>query len=641
MKRLVRCGRWALFALVGAWGARGQHFDAALIPPELSRDAHAVLRQSATTFDVKSPGAAVEHRRRVITVLDEAGRPYATAAVAYDKFRKLKALSARLLDGNGRVLRTLKRGDFEDVPATSGTSLYDDNRVAFAELADRTYPFTVDLEYELEHDGLLDWPDWTPQFESVGVELSLFELRVPEGMEIRYRARHMDLQPEVRQERGTSVYRWTARGLPPWKAEPWGPSWEAFAPRLITAPPAFEIEGHRGDMTTWERFGRWYAALNAGRDVLPEAERARLLALVAGAENDRETVRRLYEDLQRRTRYVSVQLGLGGWQTFDARYVLDRGYGDCKALVNHMKAMLAAVGIASVPALVRAGTGVPDIDPEFSHHAFDHVVLAVPLATRDTVWLETTSRTMPFGRLGAFTEGRFALLAAPRGSRLVRTPGSAADDNRQARHAAVAITPTGSATMQVRTRYTGNQQDRLRNALTQVSGTDRLEWLGERISLPGARLTQADFSGFDRGEPVVDIPMTVEAPRLASRAGARLLLQPNLFERWATVPPRMEEPRSQPVRLFSYPFSDVDSLLFCVPSWFVLEAGLDPVSIETDFARYEASLAAQPDGSLLYVRRVSFYETELPASEYEAFRDFMQRMVESDRAQIVLKEKER
>ncbi len=59
----------------------------------------------------------------------------------------------------------------------------------------------------------------------------------------------------------------------------------------------------------------------------------------------RQKVFALYDYLQKNTRYISVQLGIGGWQPFPADYVATKRYGDCKALSNFMVALLKEAGI--------------------------------------------------------------------------------------------------------------------------------------------------------------------------------------------------------------------------------------------------------------------------------------------------------
>ena len=48
--------------------------------------------------------------------------------------------------------------------------------------------------------------------------------------------------------------------------------------------------------------------------------KAEILKLIEGASTNLEKIEILYRYLQENTRYVSVQLGIGGWQTFDARH---------------------------------------------------------------------------------------------------------------------------------------------------------------------------------------------------------------------------------------------------------------------------------------------------------------------------------
>jgi hypothetical protein len=610
-----------------------ESFAAASIPAGLAGDAPVVVRLYDHSFTIRDSRRSTERVRRVVTVLGPEGRNEGVAVVPYDKFSSIRRFEGQIRDASGRVVRRLRRSELGDYSAISGFSLYEDVRVRTAELYHDVYPYTVELEYEVEHSGSLFYPSWYPQETSAPVQLARFTVERPATVPIRYHTHRLAVEPEVSEARGRRHYRWQVANLPTWRPEPGGPAWSEQMGAVHTAPVEFVIEGTNGSMASWSEFAGWYHRLGEGRQRLPADAEAQVRQLVATIEDDREKVRVLYRFMQEKTRYVSVQLGLGGWQPFDARYVHERSYGDCKALTNYLQALLRVAGIEAFPALIYSGVRHAGVDPDFPRNAFNHAILYVPLG-QDAVWLEATSRTAPFGHIGAFNEDRWALVVRPGGGELVRTPRSTAEQNRQARRATVRLRADGNAAAEVETRFTGNQQDRVRDALVEASARDRERWLHDEIGLSSFRVVAADYSSFEARSEEPALALRLELPRHAARTGSRLFLQPNLMERATYVPPPMTR-RTQPVQL-SYAYLDEDEVVYELPEGFRLEAAPEPVQLEAAFGSFHAATEVTQEGHLRYSRRLELSEAVIPAEQYEAYRAFWSAVVQADRAQAVL-----
>ncbi|NJO92053.1 MAG: transglutaminase domain-containing protein [Chloroflexia bacterium] len=189
------------------------------------------------------------------------------------------------------------------------------------------------------------------------------------------------------------IYTWQEENIPAEKPEDrFMISFDKKTPYLLTSPNEFIMGGLNGNMADWKTFGSFFYNLNSNRDNLSPEFETRIKQLVNNVTDKKEIVKILYNYLQKNTRYVSIQLGIGGYQTLEASFVEKKGYGDCKALSNYMKAMLKSLGIASYQALI---SSEEDIIAEFPSNQFDHVILCVPLQ-KDTLWLECTNQTIPF-----------------------------------------------------------------------------------------------------------------------------------------------------------------------------------------------------------------------------------------------------
>ncbi|RAK65741.1 DUF3857 domain-containing protein [Hymenobacter edaphi] len=626
--------------LLGAAGARAgadPHWPVAAIPAALRENAHAVIRQQDDIITVKGAGRLVHTIHLVATVLDEQGERYGAAVVGYDKLHQISYLRGSVYDADGRLIRSLRAADTKDYSAHDGFSLFTDNRVRVSDLRQARYPYTAEFEYELVSTNTLAFPAWSPQEdEHVSVEHATLRVVTPPELPLRYREERLPAGSAVAQSQqgALRVYTWQFQLLPAVEREPYSPPLAELVPTVYTAPTAFEVQGYPGALTSWQQLGQWGFQLTQDRMTLTPETEARVKELVKGVDDPRARARKVYELLQSSTRYVSVQLGIGGYQPFPASTVASTGYGDCKALSNYCLALLKAAGVESYAAWISAGRQKAAVRTSFPNDQFNHVILCVPLQA-DTVWLECTSQTEAFGYLGSFTGNRHALLLTPQGGKLVRTPANAALDNRQYRRAEVQIDEQGHGRATVRTTSTGEQQDELAQIMHQLPADEQRKQAYQRLALPAVTIEQSSWQQNHRGaQPVVTERLTLALPSYASRTGRRLFLTPNLLNRLPPPAPRVGA-RQAPLQLAT-PFVDADTIRFRVPAGYKPEAVPAPVQLRTAFGSYEAQTQVLPDGTVQYTRRLQMPAGRFEAKEYEAYEDFRQRISKADRAQLVL-----
>ncbi|HEY6951110.1 MAG TPA: DUF3857 and transglutaminase domain-containing protein, partial [Bacteroidota bacterium] len=575
----------------------------------------------------------VETRKLVVTIYNKDGQEYGEMVRQYGKFSKIVDFSGVLYDAAGEKIRELESKDINDYSAFSDYSLYEDTRMRIGRLYHDRYPYTVEFTYEISYDGPLEWPDWYSRMSLYPVEESTFRVTLPSDEELRYWANSDTLRPVVTNSGRSKTYFWEAHNLPELSRDVVGDEYQDVAPMVLIAPSAFEVEGFKGSMSSWNEFGKWFGELSKDKDRLPEAALNDIRALVRPGDDEHERIRKIYEYMQKRTRYVSVQLGIGGWQPYDATYVHDRGYGDCKALSNYTVGLLKAAGITAYPVLIESGNGIRPLIREFPSNQFNHVIVCVP-AAHDTTWLECTSQTDPAGHLGSFTENRDALMITPGGGILVRTPTSQPGSNLQRRTVLINLDFTGDAYGAAFFRWEGDQQDRVRSALDDATPEDRTKWVVRDIDIPNVRINQCKIDGIKSHAEGVRAEVEFSVPHFGSVSGNRIFFQPNAVERNRRIPPAVDK-RLSPVRYF-YPYRDVDSILYAIPEGFKTESIPARVSLQSPFATFTSVLSASGDSLLTYVRTLEVTRYTIPADQYKEYRKFFTDVAKAERAQVVL-----
>jgi hypothetical protein len=611
-------------------------YAASKISPALIKNANAVLRLENIKFEILSPKEAVETNHYVITILNENGDDWAEFEEYYDKLREINSVEGFLYDANGKQLKKIKTKDLQDVSGVSDYSLMDDNRVKKHNFYYKVYPYTVEYETVIHFKNTLFFPMWSPQGgEKLSVEQSGINIVCPVDYQFRYKAFKYSGEPVTVIEKNKKTVTWTAKDMPAIVKEPFGPLWHELTTVVIFGPTEFQVGDYKGNMGSWQDFGKFVYALKQGRDVLPANIKQTIHQITDGVSDERKKIQLLYEFMQRNTRYISIQLGIGGWQPFDATYVATKGYGDCKALSNYMYSILKEAGITSYYTVIRAGKNADYITDDFPSQQFNHVILCVPIK-KDTVWLECTDQTMPAGYLGDFTCNRYALLVNENGGSLVRTPKYGLADNLETRKLKAVLDEEASLKIEVMTTYKGLEQDDVHGMINYLSKDKVKEYLQKQLDFPTYDLDKFEYKENKSTIPEVEEKLDLYVSNYASITGKRLFIIPNVMSRSYTKLKTEEERKYDIVLRDEY--KHIDSVEIVIPEGYETEALPQPVAIETKFGKYY-STTKLVGNKILYYRTREQYNGTFPANDYAALVNYYDAVYKSDRNRVVLVKK--
>jgi hypothetical protein len=348
-----------LVCLFAITGRAQQNYDASLIPKELMSYASAVVRYSDEGIEVKDLDNTIYHIKEAITVLNKNGDKHAEIGVWHNKSNVIRYIKGTVYNSFGKPTGKFSEKDFEDANAASNASLFEDSRVKHFSPAVMDYPYTVEYEYEIRSKQTLNFFDWTPNpATGVSVEKSSYTFASKPDFKINYKEINTPEKAVIATNaQGLQTYSWHINNLKAVKTEPFSPNPEKYLTLVKIAPVKFEYEGIYGSYNNWQELGKWiYDKLLLNRDQLPAVTTDYIKQLTADITDPKLKTKKIYEYMQQKTRYVSIQMGIGGYQPFPASDVDQSNYGDCKALVNYTRALLKTVGIDSWYCVVKSGS---------------------------------------------------------------------------------------------------------------------------------------------------------------------------------------------------------------------------------------------------------------------------------------------
>jgi hypothetical protein len=619
------------------WGndnyAQNIQYPVSDIDSSLLKKANVVLRCEETRITINNQKSASISKKYVVTILNSAGDEKAAFNESYDDFRSLESIEGKLFDADGRKIGSLKKADLIDQAILSGENMADDYRAKYFDFHCKNYPYTVEYDYTVKLNGIFSFPGWLPVAdEKFSVQNSLFSVSCPADYTIHYKILNPGNYIHFDSTTENNTHQWSVTNVPAFVSQPYEPEWNKITPAVYLAPADFEIQGYKGNMASWKSFGDFIYGLNQNRDILPDNLKKEVHFLIDSVSDVRKKIEVLYDFLQHNTRYVSVQLGIGGWQTFDAAHVASTGYGDCKALSNYMHSLLKEANIKSYCALIKGGYDADSLLQDFPSNQFNHVIVCVPLQ-KDTVWLECTSQDCPAGYLGRFTSNRYALLFDENGGKIVHTPKYTLTDNLQCRKLTASIDSTGYMSATVYTDYKCEQMDELQGKVNNYSKEEMMEYLKHKYDgILTYDVTQFNYKEHKSSLPDLEENLELTSVNYASITGRRMFIAPDVLNQSQHKLDVFEERTADIVLPITY--KDIDSVELIIPDGYTAESIPTDIKIDTKFGKYYSAVRVQ-DNKLIYYRMVERYDGTFPASDFKELSDFFEKIYRADREKVV------
>jgi hypothetical protein len=629
--------KYFLIFLCGFFGKTfAQNYNVALINDSLKKDANAVTRIDDLKVVIESPSKAIVKHRYAITILNEDGVKFAQYINTYRKFISLEKIEGHLYDALGKEINDVKKKGFADFSANGDESLMTDVRYKVHNFYYAQYPYTIEYEDEQTYDGIFYLPSWNPIDIKCGLEQSCFKVETALDYQLNYKEIACKTKAIKTVVKDKNIYTWQVKNIVPIKYEPYQPSWDEINTAVYITPSLFEIENYKGDMNSWLSLGKFINTLNNDRQQLPDNVKQEIHKLTDNIKDAKEKVNILYDYLQKNTRYISVQIGIGGWQPYDAKYVATKKYGDCKALSNYMVSILKEVNVPARYVLIKSGENKNGLWEDFTANFFNHAIVCVPLQ-KDSIWLECTSQTKSPGYMGSSTGNRKALLIDDAGGHVVSTPYYKAADNLQIRKVDAEINNEGELYAKVYTHFTGIQQEDVNGLMHQATPDQKKKYLNETLSLPTYSVEKYEYKETKGMIPAIDEYLEIKSPFYAAITGKRLFLTPNFFNRSAS---KLEEDKNRKYDIkFSSAYIDVDTLQIKIPANYTVEAMAKPVTLKTAYGNYAISFSIT-ENVINVIRRNERNQGRFPKEEYEKILNYFNAIYKADRTKIVLIKKE-
>jgi tetratricopeptide (TPR) repeat protein len=504
------------------------------------------------------------------------------------------------------------------------------NDVVFTNLApnDAIYISYKKANY---YSGTLASQFWEKQYFTHGLPFGItrYSLLVAPQIKFEHKMENSNLKPTISDVEGFKLYVWEKKDQKAINFENSSPNIDDFAEVM-----------HVSSLPNWDFVSKWYADLTRTKAAEDFEVKETVDEILRGKEKatSLEKVKLFYEYIVKNIRYSSISFRQSGLVPQKASEVINTKIGDCKDVSTLMVAMCKVVGIDANLVLVNTRDNgknqmaLPSID-------FNHCIAAANIDGK-TIYMELTSDNLDFGAFPYSLRGAFVL---PILENKTSAPFFLDPENRVKskvlRKTTLELTEA-DANITVNSVKTGTLASSFRGSYRDLGEEDRFKEIEKSV---GQNYNSVKFKSVKFIDNLKDLTDSVrytysyQASDVFTEAGDLKLFKPYWSEGVRSLDMLASSTRETPIDLFKWSLDDLEQeeIAFKVPQNHKADIP-EKVELQSDFATY--SLMYKRDGNnIVGLRKMIINPIIIPATRFDEFKTFFQKVIKSDQKQLVFK----
>jgi hypothetical protein len=357
----------------------------------------------------EADGRNTQRYHQIVQVLKPRGvQPWAERRFSYiPGHTRVTVDWMRVLKQSGELISDKPNiSQASNVPAAMSDPVYSDTKVLRYSLGGVAVGTLVDISWTVETtDPYLRGnysSSWRTTMENPALR-SRYVVDLPSSVTPRIVEKHLDFARLEDHAGGRHTYVWQKQLSMPVKGEMFAPDSSVPSMTITVASPL-----------NWVDIARWYGGLAKDRYILSASAVAKVDSIARVQRTADDTLRAIHTWIAKDIRYVSVALGLGGYQPRFPDSTITSGFGDCKDKATLFIAAAHHLGLTAFPVLLNS-RGVRERElPDIGQ--FDHVIAALPnRGSGGYTFLDLTTNAFPPGKVPPSYQGEFGLVVLPDG----------------------------------------------------------------------------------------------------------------------------------------------------------------------------------------------------------------------------------